>query len=84
MSKYTDQQYEEFVYFEDDDEHTHRKQKLITTRKEHECLSIFKDPHMIAPGTRVILETAIHVDDGFVSNYLCLECANDYLDEIHE
>ena len=82
--KYTDEQYLNFEYFEGDDEHTNLAQVIVTTRKEHQCSTIFKEPHIIPPGTRAILETAIHVDDGRVSNYLCLDCADEYLDEIYD
>ncbi|MDQ4121686.1 MAG: hypothetical protein M3209_09600 [Acidobacteriota bacterium] len=79
--KYTDEQYIDFEYFQDDDEVKGVGQKIVVTRKEHECSSIFSDPHPISVGTRAICENAIHVDDGRVRNYICLDCADEYLDE---
>lgn len=84
IGKYTDAQYAEFEYFQDDDIITHQAQKLVTTRKEHECSSIFSDPHLIQIGEKAIRETAIDADIGRVSNYICLKCCDEYLDEVHE
>lgn len=82
--KYSDEQYLDFVYFADDDECKSLEIKIVKTRKEHECVSIFRDPHLITVGTRAILEKAIHVDKGRVSCYLCLNCADEYLNEHYD
>jgi len=82
--KYTDEQYLNIEYFEGDDEHTHNEYKIIKkTRKEHTCVTIHKDTHPIPVGSKAIRETAIHIDNGRVSCYLCIDCANDYLEEIY-
>jgi hypothetical protein len=80
--KYTNEQYEDAGYFEMDDEHTHNEYKVVTTRKEHTCISV-DGVHPIPKGSRAIRETAIHCDAGRVSCYLCLPCCDKWLDTIH-
>lgn len=81
--KYTDKEYLDAEYFEPDEEITNHAMKIVTTRTEHECSSVFVGhPHVIPPNTKAILETAIHADDGRVSNYLCLSCADQWLDHV--
>jgi len=72
-----------FEYFSGDEEYSHQEFKVVTTRKEHTCVTIHKDFHPIPKGTRALRERAIHPDDGRVSCYLCLDCCNDYLEEIY-
>lgn len=81
--RFTDEQYLDCEYFQDDDEVKGLELKLVTTRKDHQCSSIYSDPHPIPAGSRAIVENAVHVDDGRVRNYLCLDCADEYLKEIH-
>lgn len=81
--KYTDEQYIEFEYWGPDDEHSHNEQKIVTVRKEQTCMSIFADPHPIPPGTRAIRENAIHVDRGRESCYMCLDHADEYIEELY-
>lgn len=81
--KYSDKQYLDMEYF-GGDEVTNQEYKIVTTRKEHECVTIHKDPHPIPVGSRALREKAIHVDDGRDSCYLCLDCCNDYLEEIYD
>lgn len=71
-------------YFQGDDEYTHSIYKIVKTRKSHECCSVLGDPHEVVAGTRMILETAIHPDDGRVSCYLCLDCANECLEDVYD
>ena len=79
--KYTDKQYVDYQYFEDDDISKVLEQKLVTTRKEHLCLTNFAQ-HTIPVGSRAILEKAIYSGAGRVSNYICLDCADKYLDQV--
>jgi uncharacterized protein YbdZ (MbtH family) len=79
--KFTDEQYVNFEYFQDDETITHHKQKIVVTRKEHQCSSVWSKPHPIPAGTRAIHEAAIDSDSGFVSNYICLDCADEYFKE---
>lgn len=83
IRKYTDEQYVEMEYWTDDEETKANSQKVVTVRKEQECMSIYADPHPIRPGTRAIREKAIHVDLGRVSCYMCLDHADEYIAEIH-
>lgn len=79
--KYTDEQYAEHPYFQgDDDGYSNHSQKLVVTRKEQECTGSLTDVHEIAKGSKVVKEVAIDPDSGWVSSYLCLDCADEYLD----
>lgn len=76
--KFTDAQYLNFEYFSDDEDTKNHQQKIVTTRKEHQCSSVWSEPHSLPKGSRAILETAIHSEMGRVSNYICLDCADEY------
>jgi hypothetical protein len=80
MSKYTDEQYLNVDYFQDDEEITNYAKKIVTTRKEHSCSSLGGERHPLPSGSRAILESAIQRGQGFVSNYLCLPCADGWPD----
>ena len=82
--KYSESAYLDAEIFPDDgDEFRNYSRKLVTTRKEHDCSGNgFRVGHKLPPKSKALLETAIHVDDGYVSNYICLECADAYLDTI--
>ena len=82
--KYTDDKYLEIEYFLDDETITNYSMRIVKTRKDHECSSIYSYSHLIPKGTKVLKEVAIDVDIGWVSNYLCLTCANEYLKEIYD
>ena len=80
MSKYSDEQYLDAEYFAPDEDETNYKRKIVTTRKDGECSSLGTGRHPIPKGTRAISETAILRGQGFVSNHLCLPCADGWLD----
>lgn len=85
--KYSDEQYLEQApdgYFGIDEEHSHHAVKMVTTRTPHQCSGTAEtERHDLPPGTRAIYESSIHVDAGRVSNYLCLPCADTWLDDVH-
>ena len=82
--KYSDRQYVDMEYFVDDETISNHSQKIVTTRKEHTCTSIYRDPHPIPSGSQALCESAIDVDRGRVSNYLCLPCCDEYLEERYD
>lgn len=57
---------------------TNYTQKLIKTRKPHECNTCDKT---IEPGTKAVLSTFIVEDEGFSSLYTCIKCCEDWLAE---
>lgn len=86
--KYTKEQYIEamYGYFGPDDETSHNAIALIKTRKDHQCMG--SEHHhkgeiaTIPTGLFAICETAIHIDMGRVSCYVCLPCADKWVDEL--
>jgi hypothetical protein len=70
-------------YFEVDEEISHQATSLVKVRKEHECMGVDPDGECeIKPGDFAICEKAIHVDSGRVSCYVCLPCADKWVEEI--
>ncbi len=83
--KYTKEQYIDAMqgYFGPDEEISHDVIKLVKTRKPHDCMGVDNnDDHEIAAGELAICETAIHVDKGRVSCYVCLPCADKWVAEV--
>ena len=57
-----------------------RKTKLVTTRKEQTCFGLGRnDMHVIPKGTRVHRETG-KCEGKFGTVYLCLPCADKWLE----
>ncbi len=85
--KFTEAQYLDAMdgYFGPDDETSNHQVKLVKTRKEHQCMGTDPqhDEEMIPAGSMAICETAIHVDMGRVSCYVCLPCADEWVSEIY-
>lgn len=85
--KYTEQQYLDAMegYFGPDEETSHHQVKLVKTRKDHQCMGV--DHHhngeiaVIPAGMMAVCETAIHVDMGRVSCYVCIPCADKWVAE---
>lgn len=70
-------------YFGPDELTSYNTWKLVKTRTDHECMGIDKDDdHDILAGQMAMRETAIQVDCGRVSCYVCLPCAGRWLDEL--
>jgi len=67
-------------YFAPDEETSNEHIALVKTRKEHQCMG--SDHHhrgeiaMIPIGVVAVRQTAINVDMGRVSCYVCMECAD--------
>lgn len=83
--KFTKEQYEDAMssYFGVDEETSHNVINLIRTRTNHECMGIDHEGEDIPAGSMAIREKAIHVDEGRVSCYICLPCADLWVDEIY-
>lgn len=82
--KYTKEQYEEVMrgYFSPDEEVSNEQTRLVRVRKEHNCMGLNPEGDCsIKTGDFAIVEKAIHVDMGRVSCYVCLLCADKWLDE---
>lgn len=70
-------------YFGPNEETSHHVFQLVKTRTEQECMGIaHKGSRMIPVGSNAIYESAIHVDKGRVSCYVCVPCADKWIDEI--
>lgn len=80
--KFTREQYEDMNYWGGYEGMSHEQQKVVKTRKPHQCMTVgdCKNNEQIPVGSLAICETAIDADLGRVSCYLCLECADDYLE----
>jgi hypothetical protein len=82
--EYSDEQYLNGGYFSEDEECTNHSMKIVTTRKEHECSGVAGTKrHTFPAKSRAIYETAIHDKHKHVSNYICLPCADTWLNEIN-
>jgi hypothetical protein len=82
QQKYSDEQYLDGGYFSSSEDETHYTIRLVQkTRKPHQCSSLYRDAHELPTGVKALHETAILSDNGRVSNYLCLPCADMWLDE---
>lgn len=76
--KHTEAEYLD-IWFEDrDSEYDIREKKIVKTRKSQWC---FYHGEHCPKGELMILEKAIHPDSGWVSCYLCLDCADMLIDE---
>ena len=79
-------QYETYFWFDggkgDEDVCVH-KQKIVKTRKPHECAGLRQElyQHPIPVGTYVLRETAI-IDSRWGQCYLCIDCMDGWFDEI--
>lgn len=85
--KYTKEQYIEgmYGYFGPDEETSHEEMTLVKTRVEHQCMGIeHEGDDEISAGNYMICEKAIHCDSGRVSCYVCLPCADKWLDVLKE
>lgn len=82
--KFTEQQYLDAMesYFGPDAETSSQAYKLVKVRVEHECRGVDHDGEYIRPGEMAVRETAIHVDDGRVTCYVCLPCADKWVEEV--
>lgn len=77
--KYPISEYEETEFYPPDDEIVHHRQKVVKVRKPHKCVDCQKE---IKPGEYALRETGF-MDDGPVSCYTCIECCDEWLDEIN-
>lgn len=85
--KYTKDQYLENMegYFGPDEEVSNQVLSLVKTRMPHQCMGVeHEGDDEIPPQTMAICEKAIHVDSGRVSCYVCIPCADKWLDELLE
>lgn len=84
MQKYADKHYLDSGYFEGDEETSNQQYKVVTVRKDHQCMGLETPEHKIKKGTRALKETAVNCDLGWVSCYVCLPCIEVWLEEIGE
>ena len=82
--KYADRHYLDSGYFEGDEETSHHEYKVVTCRKEYQCMGLETPAHNIKVGQRALREKAIHCDIGRVSCYVCLPCVDAWLEETNE
>jgi len=71
-------------YFGGDESISHEKWTVVKTRKPHECMGVSHIGSDIPAMDVALRETAIEVDLGRVSCYVCLPCCDDWLEEIGE
>ncbi len=84
IQKYADKHYIDSGYFESDEETSNNSEKIVTVRKDHQCMGLETPEHTIKKGQKAVKETAIHCDSGWVSCYVCLPCIDIWLEEIGE
>jgi hypothetical protein len=77
--KYPISEYEETEFYLPDDEVVNHQQKIVKTRKPHKCCNCQKE---IKPGEYALRETGF-MDGQPVSCYTCIECCDEWLDEIN-
>ena len=79
----TDKEYLMYDPFDSDRDVDIRCQSvsMVTTRREHVCISADCDQHPIPPGTRARYESAL-VEGKWGSCYMCVGCLDAWLDEI--
>jgi hypothetical protein len=83
--KYTKEQYISTMqgYFGPDEDSSNNVMSLVRVRVAHECMGVDKDDdHGIEIGDMAVREVAIHRELGRVSCYICLPCADKWLDEL--
>jgi hypothetical protein len=81
MHKYSDEEFTAASYFSDDEGESNHDQKIVKIRKQQSCCGFFGEGrHDIEPGTRAIRETVLFENEGWRSNYLCLDCATRIID----
>ena len=78
--KYPISEYEETEFYLPDDEVVNHQQKIVKTRKPHKCCNCQKE---IKPSEYALRETGF-MDGQPVSCYTCIECCDEWLDEINE
>jgi hypothetical protein len=63
----------------------HYTNKVVVTRKEHPCLGLVMgdQPHIIPKGSKAVREEAIIADLGRTSSYVCLECLDKHIEDLH-
>lgn len=70
-------------YFGPDEEISNQVVSVVKVRKNHECMGVEKvDDHEIPAGSTAVRETAIQQGVGRVSCYVCLPCADKWVEEI--
>ncbi|HUM45169.1 MAG TPA: hypothetical protein PKI14_19660 [Fervidobacterium sp.] len=77
--KYPISEYEETEFYLPDDEVVNHQQKIVKTRKPHKCCNCQKE---IKTGENALRETGF-MDGRPVSCYTCIECCDEWLDEIN-
>lgn len=83
--RFTKEQYEQAMqgYFGPDEDISNEETKLVKVRKEHECMGVDPDGECsINAGDFAIRETAIQAGTGRVSCYVCLPCADKWVEEV--
>lgn len=83
--KYTNEQYLENMegYFGPDEETSHEVLSIVKTRTPHQCMGTeHEGDDEIPVKSMAVYENAIHIDIGRVSCYVCIPCADKWLDEL--
>lgn len=80
--KYTDQQYVDYYPFGEGEEYLRNvNMQICSTRKRQICVGPPDGtPHDTEPRTRALKESAMHPGVGWKTCYLCLDCADQWLD----
>ncbi len=68
----------------EDGEVTLRKAKIVTARKEHDCMALSGEPHKIKAGQRYRYERALVDGDTFMEYKICLNCIDKELGDEEE
>ena len=76
--KYPKELYEETEFYPPDEEISNSQQKIVKTRKEHECSECRQ---LIPAGAHALHESCFW--DGPKHTYLCIQCCEEWMDEIY-
>lgn len=78
--KYDKEKYEHTEFFEPDEEIRCHSQKIVKTRKEHECCQCGN----VIKKREMALRESGFMEEGAVSAYSCIPCCDKWLDEFEE
>lgn len=78
--KYSKEDYENADFYYGEEDISNYKSKVVKTRKPHTCVNCQKE---ISKGENMLRESGF-MDGQPVSCYTCLDCLDEWLDELNE
>lgn len=78
--KYSKEDYENSDFYYGEEDILNYKSKVVKTRKSHKCVNCQNE---VAKGSSMLRESGF-MDGEPVSCYTCLDCLDEWLDELNE